>query len=356
MPGHDIAVFGASAGGVEPIISIVRELPADLPAAVFVVVHIPPHAPSHLARILSHVSPLVCEPARDGAPIQHGHIYVAPPDLHLLVEREHMRVVRGPKENRSRPAIDPLFRTAARSYGPRVIGVVLSGALNDGTAGLLAIKRRGGISIVQDPADAIVSMMPESALEYVQVDHCVSARQIAPLLNQLCRTSAADEGAFPVPSDMDFESQIARPDSELVHAEGRPGKLSAFTCPDCKGPLWELEDGELLRYRCREGHAFTGESVLDGQYEAVEEALWIALETLTESSLMASHMAEQAQKRGHQLIARRFQEKSRQANDRAAILRDVLKKGISVIPEERRERNGSDDITQDVATDPLLPN
>lgn len=351
MPGHDIVVIGASAGGVEPTISIIRNLPANLPAAIFVVIHIPPHAPSHLPRILSRVSPLTCQHARDGDPILPGHVYVAPPDLHVLIERDHMRVVRGPKENRSRPAIDPLFRTAARSYGPQVIGVVLSGALNDGTAGLLAIKRRGGIAVVQDPADAIVSMMPESALEYVHEDYCLPAGQIAPLLDLLCHTPAADEGAYPVPADMDFESEIALPNSELVHNDERPGQLSAFTCPECKGPLWELEDGELTRYRCREGHAFTGETALDGQYEAVEEALWIALETLTESALMASHMAEQSLERGHKLVAKRFQEKSRQASERAAIIRQVLGKGVAIIPSEQPEQNGSGGVTVDSEAD-----
>jgi two-component system chemotaxis response regulator CheB len=260
--------------------------------------------------------------------------------MHVLIEQGYMRVVRGPKENRARPAIDPLFRTAARAYGPRVIGVVLSGALNDGTAGLLAIKRRGGLAIVQDPDDAVIAMMPQSALEYVQVDHCVPAPRIAMLVNQLSYLSADHEGVSPVPSDMDFEANIARPFAEEVHAAHRPGMLSAYTCPDCRGPLWEIEDGDLLRYRCREGHAFTGDSVLDGQYEAVETALWTALETLTESALMADHMAQQARGRGHYMLEKRFHEKARSAQQRAAVIRDVLNKSVAIIPPERPELNG----------------
>jgi two-component system chemotaxis response regulator CheB len=335
MPGHDVVVIGASAGGVEATVSILREAPSTLPAAIFVVVHIPPHAPSHLPHIFSRASSLICQHARDGARILPGHVYVAPPDMHVLVERDYMRVVRGPKENRSRPAIDPLFRTAARSYGPRVIGVVLSGALNDGTAGLLAIKRRGGIAIVQDPDDAVVAMMPESAIEYVQIDHQAPAARIASLLNQLCHAPAADEGGYTMPADMAYESQIMRPTAELVSNNHQMGRLSAFTCPDCRGPLWAIEDGELVRFRCREGHAFTGETVLDGQYEAVEEALWVALETLTESALMARQMAEQAYSRGHSLVAARFDQRSRQADERAAVIRDVLNRGVSIIPQEQ---------------------
>ncbi|MGH2487798.1 MAG: chemotaxis protein CheB, partial [Ktedonobacterales bacterium] len=340
MDGHDIIVIGASAGGVEPTVTILRELPQSLPAAVFVVIHIPPHVTSRLLRIFARASRLPAQHAVDGAPIERGHIYVAPPDMHVLLEQGYMRVVRGPKENRTRPAIDPLFRTAARVYGPRVIGVVLSGALNDGTAGLLAIKRRSGLAIVQDPHDAVVAMMPESALDYVSVDHCVPAAQIAPLLNQLTRLGAEDEGAYPVPSDMDFEANIAQPFSGEVHASNRPGKLSAYTCPDCRGPLWEIEDGELLRYRCREGHAFTGDTVLDGQYEAIEVALWTALETLTESALMADHLAQQARGRGHRMIEKRFREKAGAARERAAIIRDVLNKSGAIIPPERPDLTG----------------
>ena len=197
MQGHDIVVIGASAGGVEATMSVVSRLPRGLDAAIFVVIHILPYAPSRLPDVLSRVSSFNCQHARDGEPIQRGHVYVAPPDQHVLVQRGYMQVVRGPKENRSRPAIDPLFRTAARAYGPRVVGVVLSGALNDGTAGLLAIKRRGGVAIVQDPADAVISTMPDSALEFVDVDFCVSAAQVASLLTQLSKTLAAEEGAYP---------------------------------------------------------------------------------------------------------------------------------------------------------------
>ena len=173
MAGHDMVVVGTSSGGVEALMELCGGLPEDLPAAVFVVVHFPEGAPSVLPSILNRAGPLKAVHPEDGDPIENGRIYVAPPGLHLLVERGRVRLVRGPRENLHRPAVDPLFRTAAVAYGPRAVGVVLTGARDDGTAGLLAIKRRGGVAVVQDPDDALFSGMPQSALEYVDVDYCL---------------------------------------------------------------------------------------------------------------------------------------------------------------------------------------
>ena len=180
MDGHDIVVIGASSGGVEALRSVADGLPPDFPAAVFVVMHFPEDVPSALPRILSRAGPLEAVHPEDGDPIEAGRIYVAPPDFHLLVARGRVRIRRGPKENRHRPAVDPLFRTAAFAYGPRVVGVVLTGARDDGTAGLMAVKRRGGVAVVQDPDDALFAGMPEHALEYVEVDHRVPLGELAP--------------------------------------------------------------------------------------------------------------------------------------------------------------------------------
>jgi len=195
MAGHDIIVVGASAGGVEALVEVVRRLPPGLPAAVFVVLHIPAQSPSLLPDILSRSGPLITSHPDDGEKIEHGRIYVAPPNHHLLVERGHVRVVLGPKENRHRPAVDPLFRSAALAYGPRVVGVVLTGALDDGTAGLLAVKRRGGIAVVQDPKDALYAGMPRSALENIVVDYTLPLSDIGPLLKRLVAEQAEEEGA-----------------------------------------------------------------------------------------------------------------------------------------------------------------
>ncbi len=323
-PGHDIIVVGASTGVVEALAALVQQFQPDLSAAVFVCVHIPPQATSVLPTILERSGLLPARHAIDGELIQPGRIYVAPPDFHLLVERGYARVMRGPRENRSRPAVDPLFRSAARVYGPRVIGVVLTGALNDGTAGLLAVKRRGGLAVVQDPADAFFPSMPESALEYVKADYCLPLDEIGPLLMRLAREPAPAESAFPVPEEMEEEAKILEMDEITMESEQRPGKISVFTCPECKGPLWELRDGDLLRFRCRQGHAFTGETMMAEQTDAVEDALWTALNILQESAQMSERMAAESRQRSRNFAAAHFDEMAREKWGRADTLRRVL--------------------------------
>ena len=210
MPGHDIIVIGASAGGVEALRELAHGLPSNLPAAVFIVLHIPPGGPSRLPSILNQSGPRRARHAINGAAIERGQLYVAPPDHHLLVERERVRVVRGPKENRARPAADPLFRSAAHAYGTRVVGVVLSGSLDDGTAGLAAIKRRGGLTVAQDPEDALYPGMPRCARENVALDHCLPVAGIAPLLGRLASVQAKDDSVYPVPEILKVETKIAR--------------------------------------------------------------------------------------------------------------------------------------------------
>lgn len=327
LPGHDIIVLGASTGGVEALANIVAALPGDLPAAVFVVLHLPSTSTSHLPRILSRSGPLKAVHPINGAQIEHGHIYVAPPNRHLLIERGHMQLTHGPRENHHRPAVDPLFRSAARAYGPRVVGVVLTGALNDGTAGLLAIKRRGGFAIAQEPAEAIAPGMPASACQYVQVDARLPLAQIPSLLVRLTSDPAPDETAFPLPNGLDLESRIAAMDPEIIDQGLRPGTISAFTCPECHGPLWEIQDGELLRYRCRVGHAYTGDSMLDGKSTELEESLWVALNTLEESASIAWRLCYDARRRNHLNLATRYEERARHAQQRVDLVRRVLESG-----------------------------
>ncbi len=284
MARRDIVVVGASAGGVEALMDLVRGLPADLPAAVFVVLHIPPQSTSVLPQILDRAGPLPARHAVDGAPIIRGQILVAPPDHHLLVEQGHIRLSRGPRENRTRPAVDPLFRSAARTYGPRVLGVVLSGALDDGTSGLAAIKARGGVAIVQDPAEAIFPSMAQSAIDHVAVDHILFTSQIGPLLAGLAREDVVEEGAPAVSRELDLEVEAAAADGAVLGRHGHPGIPSSMACPECGGSLWELGDGGLLRFRCRVGHAFSSGSLLAEQAEQLEGALWAALWNLDEQA------------------------------------------------------------------------
>ncbi len=209
MPEHDIIVIGASAGGVETLMQLVHVLPANLPASVFIVLHIPAHSPSMLPQILGRAGVLTTSQPVDYQKIEARHIYVAPPDHHLLIEQGYMRVVRGPRENRHRPAIDPLFRSAAVAYGSQVIGVVLTGSLDDGTAGLLAIKQRGGIAVVQNPEEAMYPDMPKSALAHVTVDYCSSIADMGPLLGRLARVPAVQEQILPISEDVEREVRIA---------------------------------------------------------------------------------------------------------------------------------------------------
>lgn len=325
VPHHDIIVIGASAGGVEALVALVGGLPRDLPAAVFVTLHIPPYAHSYLPEILQRAGRLPAAQAVDQQLFEDGHIYTAPPDHHLLVERGRMRVARGPRENRSRPAIDPLFRSAAFAYGPRVIGVILSGALDDGTAGLLAIKRQGGMALAQEPTDALIPSMPTHALRFVTVDHTARAVEMGPLLGHLAEQPALSmpEGDFAMARDLERETQIAAGDKRLIGAVP-PGDLTTFACPDYGGPLWELRDGELLRYRCRNGHAFTSETMLEGAAAQVEEALWEALNTLESSALVSERLANDARDRGHSAVAERMDEKATLTRQRANLIRTTL--------------------------------
>jgi two-component system, chemotaxis family, protein-glutamate methylesterase/glutaminase len=288
MQSRDIVVIGGSAGALEPLQRLLGELPADLPATLFVVVHTAPKAHSALCRMLDQAGPLPTELARDSLAFGPGRVYVARPDLHLLPADRRMLLRRGPRENLSRPAIDPLFRSAAAAYGTRVIGLLLSGMLYDGASGLRAIKRCGGIAVVQDPADALYPEMPRHALERTEVDYCVSAAELAQLLVGLVAEPA---GPSPeIPEDIRLEVRMAVQEG---FAEDELEHPRALTCPDCGGALREITDGDLLRYRCHVGHAYDADLLLGAQTEVVERALWTALRALEERAALLRRMAEQ---------------------------------------------------------------
>jgi len=322
MPDHGVVVVGASAGGVEALADLAASLPGGLPAAVFVVLHLPATGTSALPEILGRHGPLPAGHVRDGEPIQPGQIYVAPPDHHVLLRTGHVHLSRGPRENGHRPAIDPLFRSAAREYATRVVGVVLSGALDDGTGGLLAIKSRGGIAVVQDPTDALYPGMPGNALQHVEVDHVLPAAAMGELLVRLIADSA-EAPADPAPTGMRVEVEMEGFSLEAFEGD-HPGRPSGFSCPDCHGVLWAIRDGGLERYRCRVGHAWSPESLLTQQSEALEAALWIALRSLEERAALARRLAEPARRRGHRITATRFEEQASEAQQAARLVRDLL--------------------------------
>lgn len=335
MPGHDIIVIGTSAGGVEALMKLAAALPAELDAAVFVVIHIPPYSTSALPRILDRCGPLPAEHARAGERIQRGRIYIAPPDRHLLLRGHRIELSRGPSENGTRPAVDPLFRSAATYYGPRVIGVVLSGTLDDGTAGLLAIKRLGGIAVAQDPQEALYPGMPRSAVEHVAVDYVRPVAEMGPLLAELAALPAREtreEGVGVMSeethnvngADDGIETEIDEFNVEAMQTTAEHGPPSAFTCPECNGSLWEIHDGELIRYRCRVGHAYSPDTLLAEQSQALEAALWQAYRALKESAALSHRLADRARQRGHAMSLDRFARQADEAEQRAAVVRRAL--------------------------------
>src|SRR4051794_8041823 len=258
MTTRDIIVIGASAGGIQALIELCRGLPEDLPAAVFVVVHTSPTSPGVLPAMLDRAGPFQAAHAEEGETIEHGRIYVAVPDAHLLLGPDRVHLTRGPKENGFRPAVDPLFRTAARWYGPRVIGVILSGGLDDGVEGLALIKKNGGIAIAQDPLEAAFPSMPEAAIEKCEVDHVARVSQIPAVLAELTREEVASEEVRMVRQRSKRDGRDpAEMGEKALKNQTRPGPPSGLTCPECGGALWETVDGELVRYRCHVGHSYT---------------------------------------------------------------------------------------------------
>ena len=326
MPGHDIIGIGASAGGVEALSRIVCGLPPDLSASIFIVLHVSPNSPSLLPVILNRNGPLHAAHAQDGEAIRRGCIYVAPPDHHLLVKRGYLRVTRGPRENSSRPAIDPLFRTAALAYSERVVGVVLSGNLDDGTAGLGAIKARGGLTIVQDPADALYPGMPRSAIERVAVDHVVPLADLPALLVQLVSEPAAGDRAEPIPEDEDteFEADIAEMDPAPDPSGAIPGAPAGFGCSECGGSQYALSDGEILHFRSRVGHAWSPDTLLAEQSEALEAVLWTALPSLEEQAALSGDLTARMLRRDSPNTAARFEAQEITARRNAEFVRSVL--------------------------------
>lgn len=334
MPGRDIIVVGASAGGVETLAEVVRGLPPGFPTSLFVVCHFPPGMRSILPDILSQAGQLLAAHARDGEPFHPGHIYVAPPDHHLLLGPDgRVRVTRGPRENLHRPAIDPLFRTAARYYGPRVVGVVLSGALSDGTAGLLAIRTAGGLAVVQDPRTARVAAMPQSATRIAGADYIVPAADLAGLLVNLATPPNPETPGVPPmnpqnpnPVDpIDGMPEVVNHDFEEQARNGRRGQVSTFTCPECGGSLWQADETGIVRFRCHVGHAFNGETLLAEQSETLEAALWTAVRTFREKAVLARQLAAAERERGNEQTAARFDEQGTQAGEYAdLIIKHVL--------------------------------
>lgn len=322
MNTRDIIAIGGSSGATAPLKAILGALPADLPAAVFVVMHIPARSLGLLATVTSAAARLPVHAATDGLAIKSGNIYLGVPDRHLIIADGRIKLGRGPRENMARPAIDPLFRSAAATYGPRVIGVVLSGFLNDGASGLEAIKRCGGFAIVQDPADATADEMPLSALSAVMADLSVPSARIGDVLSDLVRETAGPR--LPVPPEIRLEIDIAageRVDSGVLRRFADPAPL---TCPDCSGVLSLVRGAKPMRFRCQVGHAHTAESVAKEQENAVDEALRVALRVIEERAELVSRMAEDGRSSGRRAIAEMYQERATEYRQQAETIRKAV--------------------------------
>lgn len=311
---RDIVVIGASAGGVEALTTLFSGLPLELPAAVFVVLHVMPGGMSVLPRILMRAGSLPVSAAVDGETVERGRAYVAPPDHHMLLSDGQVRLTSGPRENGHRPAVDPLFRSAARAHGRRVIGAVLSGALDDGAAGLRTISEVGGVALVQDPASALYPSMPGAALRYTPAARAVPIEDLA---DAICE--AIGETLPGKKEDVD-PVIAAVPAEEPDRSDDNPrmGTLSAITCPECGGSLWEHDEQGLLRFKCHVGHAYSPDSLQVSQSQALEGALWAALRGLQERAELFRRMARRV---GGET---RLEGKAKVVDEHASVLRSFV--------------------------------
>lgn len=347
MSPERVVVIGASAGGLEAVTELLAELPADFAAAVLVVIHIGAAGPSFLAGILSRAGPLPVQEAVDGEPLRAGQVYVSVPDRHLLIQDGRIAVRRGPKENRFRPSVDALFRSAAYTHGPGVIAVVLSGMLDDGTSGLWTVKQLGGISVVQTPSDALYDSMPKSALAQVEVDYVLPVSNIGHLLNELVLSPLPSRARLPEEAMDDIERR--RLEVEVRAAADEPGtemeilqlgELSPLTCPDCHGVLVQVKEGKLIRFRCHTGHAYTASSLALSVSESVESYLYQAMRALEEAGMLFGKLEQHYVEQSEPGDARHFHEKSSQAFQFSRQIRDMTSRPVAGAVRGNAEQEG----------------
>jgi len=331
-----LVVIGGSAGGLQALISIVSSLPSSIPAALAVVIHSPADADGHLPAILSRSTTVPVAYCRDGDPIQPGRIALAPPDYHLLIEKRRYRLSDGARENGFRPAADPLFRTAAEYFGSSVIGVILSGGLDDGTHGLGAIKARGGLTIVQHPADAVVPGMPHSAMAHVDPDHVAAAVDIAPLIVAACQRHTSQGTRMNTRKTTPLAAET-EPTTIPAMIE-RYGLASGLTCPDCGGALWEIAGDTPVRYQCHVGHKYSPAALDEGQWRAADEAVWTAIRMFEEHAELRRRLGRQAGESGLHAVAMGYRETAATSERHARALQRLVANRVSPLAQPRRPR------------------
>lgn len=330
MSNRDIIVIGGSAGATTPLKALVQTFPADLEAAVFVVLHTPARSLGILSTVLAAAGKLPVVQSEDGMAVRPGHIYLAVPDRHLLVRDGAIRLGRGPRENMARPAIDPLFRSAAIAYGARVVGVILSGFLNDGADGLAAVKRCGGLAIVQDPIDAVASEMPQSAMDATAVDVCVPGARLGDVLSDIVKEQAGT--SLPIPPELRIEVDIAageRVDSEIMQRIADPMALS---CPACGGVLSGIRDSKPLRFRCQVGHGYTAAALAQQQESSLDEAMRVALRIIEERAELVLKMAEDARRNHRPAVVEMYEDRGREYRTYAETLRKAVIASLDFSP------------------------
>jgi two-component system chemotaxis response regulator CheB len=316
---RDIVVIGGSAGGFEALRRLLDLLPSDLPATIFVTLHIPRDFPSVLPELLSRNGKVVRQPSTEQE-FSAGQIFIAPPDQHLVIQRSRVVLGKGPRENRHRPAIDVMFRSAARAYGPRVVAIVLSGQLDDGSVGMLSVKMGGGLTVAQDPHEALAPDMPEHAIRYAQPDFVLPVSHIAELLVSVSSENLPLPNASRKTMSAELNKNKLEPSAKEVAAILNKGKPSAFACPECHGVLWEIENGDFVSYRCRVGHAYTGETLRVALSETAENALWVALRVVEEKAALLRRLARKTGSR----ISGTYEEEAAGFELHAATLRRLL--------------------------------
>jgi two-component system chemotaxis response regulator CheB len=327
MANRDLVAIGASAGGVEALVSLCRRLPAHFPATILITQHLPSHYASNLDQLLSWAGPLPATFAHDGDALKKEQIFLAPPGCHLIADRDRLLLGKGPRENNARPAIDPMLRSVAVCCGPRAIGVILTGTLGDGASGLNAIQQCGGLTVVQDPEDAAFSDMPRSALNRSIPDHVVHLADLPLLLNSLVQRPAGEP--TPVPESIRFEVGIASGQRASMRDMDRLGRRSVLTCPDCNGVMWEIDDDDLSHYRCHVGHAYGAEMMNLALDENVRRALGSAIRALEERVALTERLRARASERGHNHSADDWSRKIEEIEKET----DTLRKTITRIDE-----------------------
>ena len=327
MANRDILAVGTSAGGVEALLFLAKNLPRDLPASVLVTIHLPAHARSALDLVLSRAGALPASFAAEGDVLQKGRIYLAPPDRHLLIDGKRLLLGEGPRENNSRPAIDPMLRATAVCCAGRAVGVVLTGTLGDGASGLWAMRQAGGVTIVQDPKDAAFAEMPLTALNRAKPDYVVPLAEIPALLDKLVHEPAGESKTLP--ASIKYEIDLARRGRlhmDEIDEMDAIGRRSVLACPDCGGVMWEIDEEDLSRYRCHVGHTYTAEVMSLALDDNLRRALASAQRALEERVALARKLYRQATDAGHRLLAETWRDKTSEYEREMDVIRSSIRR------------------------------